>query len=486
MLDRQVIGSIDASEGGSLTMDNQSSIDLPKGGIVTAQGITYEGDVSVAMSWIDPSADDLAQRMIGDLSGLDEDGNFRSLSSMGMLQVELSDGAGNELNIGPGETAELKFPIPSSLMNKAETTIPLWSYNEGIGTWIQEGIAQKEGDFYIGIVSHFSSWNVDFMTDPIEITGQVLIQTEEGSTTAGSYLQVNVCSELIGRKGGWLCDDGSFRFYNFPKGEKFRLKVIDRCGGELFGETFGPFQNDEELGAINVVVTENLVNVKGIALTCDGVPVVNGSVSVKQGGKNFRYPIGEDGAFDFTIDFCNQESAILEVVDLDALFSKEIEISNEDQSVDVGALRLCDELSNFILFEVDGREAHIFEPVSVEIIEFDDPNGESVYRVTLTHQGDGGSNDTLAQRALMSIGLTNPTLELVDGIQISFVDDTFFCETNFDDIPLSDLTLTSVGVETGDVLAGTFSTTSITCLDWLTAEVFEGQVVEGQFSVTIE
>ena len=171
---------------------------------------------------------------------------------------------------------------------------------------------------------------------------------------------------------------------------------------------------------------------------------------------------------------------------MDALFSKEIEISNEDQSVDVGALRLCDELSNFILFEVDGREAHIFEPVSVEIIEFDDPNGESVYRVTLTHQGDGGSNDTLAQRALMSIGLTNPTLELVDGIQISFVDDTFFCETNFDDIPLSDLTLTSVGVETGDVLAGTFSTTSITCLDWLTAEVFEGQVVEGQFSVTIE
>ena len=106
--------------------------------------------------------------------------------------------------------------------------------------------------------------------------------------------------------------------------------------------------------------------------------------------------------------------------------------------------------------------------------------------MTLTHQGDGGSNDTLAQRALMSIGLTNPTLELVDGIQISFVDDTFFCETNFDDIPLSDLTLTSVGVETGDVLAGTFSTTSITCLDWLTAEVFEGQVVEGQFSVTIE
>lgn len=37
MLDRQVIGSIAASEGGRLTMNNRSSIELPKDGIILIQ-----------------------------------------------------------------------------------------------------------------------------------------------------------------------------------------------------------------------------------------------------------------------------------------------------------------------------------------------------------------------------------------------------------------------------------------------------------------
>lgn len=487
MLDRQVIGSIEASEGGRLTMNNRSSIELPKDGIVTAQGAPYAGDVAVAMTWIDPSADDLAQRMIGDLSGLDQDGSFRSLSSMGMLQVELSDAAGNELNIGLGETAELKFPIPSSLMDKAESTIPLWSYNEDIGTWIQEGTANKEGDFYVGSVSHFSSWNVDFMTDPIEITGKVLIQTEAGEEGTGSYLQIYVCSEVIGRKGGWLCDDGSFSFYNFPKGEKFSLKVLDRCGGELFNETFGPFQNDEELGDVSVIISEDIVDVKGTALTCDGEPVVNGSLSVRQAGRNFSYPIDENGVFDFTIDFCDKESAILELVDLDALFSKEIVLSNEEQSVDVGALRLCDELNNFALFQVDGREANLFQPISIEVEEVDDSFGGSFYKVEIFIESNGINSDSIQEQSLqISLGLDAPSLELQEGILISFLDGNFVCNTIADDFPVSDMNLTEVGVTSGSVIAGTFSTTTMTCLDWLTGEAFEGLVVTGGFSVTIE
>ena len=393
MLDRNIIGSVDAAAGGQLTMNNNAAITLPKGGVVNSQGASYTGNVNVAMSWIDPSADDLAQRMIGDLSGLDEDGNYRSLSSMGMLQVELLDASGNELNIGPGETAELKFPIPSSLESKAESTIPLWSYNEEIGTWIQEGTAQKEGDFYIGVVSHFSSWNVDFMTDPIEIKGKVLIQTEGGADAAGSYLQVYVCSEEIGRKGGWLCDDGAFSFYNFPKGEKFKLKVLDRCGGELYRETYGPFQNDEELETIKVVVSENMVNVKGFALTCDSDPVTDGVLSIKQGGQVFKYPIGDDGSFDFTIDFCSEASAKMVLIDLENSLSKEITISSQDKSIDLGELKLCEEITNFISFTVDGREPSVFTPVEYEILDGADSVGSGAFGVLIKYSE--GNIDTV-------------------------------------------------------------------------------------------
>ncbi len=488
MLNRTVIGSIDALEGGRLTMNNRSAIELPKGAVVTAEGSIYEGDVDIAMSWIDPSGADLAQRMIGDLSGLDEDGNFRSLSSMGMLQVELSDAAGNELNIGPGETAELTFPIPASLMDKAKSTIPLWSYNEDIGTWIQEGTADKKGDFYVARVSHFSSWNVDYMTDPIEISGKVLIQTEAGDDTAGSYLQVYVCSELIGRKGGWLCDDGSFRFYNFPKGEKFRLKVLDACGDEIFGESFGPLQNDEVLETITIDANQNMVNVKGLALTCEGEAISNGALSIQLGDKNFRYPIEDNGVFDFTIDFCSEASADMTVLDLDNLFSEEIAISGQDRTVDVGELRLCDALSNFMLFQVNGREASIFQPVRVDIVEVD-TIGVRFYQVDILNvasETDIETDSVLVQRALITIKIDTETLELEGVSLISFTDETFLCSIDLDISTDVVLTLTEVGVDSGSVIAGTLRSTATRCFDWFTGESFEGEVMEGEFSVIVD
>jgi len=192
-----------------------------------------------------PTDEDLAQLMIGDLSGINFQGNLVTLRTMGMIQVELIAEDGSELNIVPQLPATLRFPIPEEVRSAALPTIPLWSYDENGGVWVEEGEAFLNGNFYEGEVTHFSSWNVDFFMDPIEITGVVSFTVEENTgaegTIGGSFLQIYVSSERIGRKGGWLCDDGSFRFFNFPKDEVFDLTILSRCDDILFQETFGPF-----------------------------------------------------------------------------------------------------------------------------------------------------------------------------------------------------------------------------------------------------
>jgi len=42
-------------------------------------------------------------------------------------------------------------------------TIPLWYYDTTKGYWVEEGSATRSNDykFYIGIVTHFTSWNLD-------------------------------------------------------------------------------------------------------------------------------------------------------------------------------------------------------------------------------------------------------------------------------------------------------------------------------------
>ncbi len=358
MLDREMIGSISSPTGGTLNQTNGASIELPANGIVDNMGAPYTGEVSVAMAWIDPSAEDLAQRMIGDLSGIDEVGTLRSLSSMGMLQVELIGSDGSILNLDEGANATLTFPIPIALRNHATPTIPLWSYNEVEGIWVQEGEAYREGNAYIGDVSHFSSWNVDFMTDPIEITGVVNFdtQTEEGNNiVGGSFLQIYVCSELFGRKGGWLCEDGSFRLYNFPKDESFELKVLDRCNETVFSETFGPFSSDQDLGEITVSQSETFtVQITGNALNCEGDPVTDGFVTVSQGENRDQFPLNDDGSFEIGYVYCDGPDIGVEVTDLIGLqMSEELIIENGETTAVFEDVSVCEEVGDIIFLDAE-------------------------------------------------------------------------------------------------------------------------------------
>jgi len=63
--------------------------------------------------------------MVGDLSAIDMEGNPRSLATYGMLQIELLDASGNELNIAPGNTATLQFPVPTELRASAPHYSPM-------------------------------------------------------------------------------------------------------------------------------------------------------------------------------------------------------------------------------------------------------------------------------------------------------------------------------------------------------------------------
>lgn len=365
MIDRIVVGNIDASSGGSLSNLDGAKLDLPPNAIVDNSGEIYNGAVAIAMAWIDPSTEDLAQRMIGDLSGINENGELQALRTMGMIQVELIADDGSLLNLSQGSLATLTFPIPSELMPIAAPTIPLWSYNETEGIWLQEGEAFLENDTYVGEVSHFSSWNVDFKYDIIEISGQVKInvsnQLSERTVVVGaSFLQVFVCSDLIGSIGGWLCEDGSFSFYNFPKDERFELKVLDICGKVIFQDTYGPFSESVDLEEIvidDLLLNNSMVNIRGRAVNCNNEIVSNGYVRVASGEQINRYPLDDDGTFDLSYFRCDLDSIELQIADVDATqTSEEITFDSNDPTQEFLEISVCNDLDNFISIDIEGLE----------------------------------------------------------------------------------------------------------------------------------
>ena len=478
MKEYEIIGSVSSSEGGSLSLNTGAAIKLPANGIVQSTGEPYTGEVSVAMAWIDPSSDNLSREMVGDLSGIDSEGNIRSLSTFGMLQVELIGTQGQLLNLGAEQVAELRFPIPPSMSNQTEPSIPLWSYEELIGTWIQEGNAILDGGFYVGEVGHFSSWNVDFMTDPIALEGEIILKSDDKSTVA-SYFQIFVCSDKIGKKGGWVCEDGSFRFYNFPKEQEFYLKVLDKCGDIIYKESYGPYTEDTDIGKIEVINSQSTSKIFGNLVDCNGMPVTNGAISVLQGDRSTSFPVDELGQFEFGFDFCDDKSATLIAIDQTARLSAIAALPASKEVIEVSDIKVCDELTDYIAISIDGAAERLLTPnifVFVDGNSTSDSTDKQIIKILFERE-----DSIREERFALYFHHPDSGKENI-GFKLEYYDDKINCKVS--DATMFEVSLTEFGLKSGDFIAGTFTGT-FECLDWNDQGKATEKTFSGSFKVPI-
>lgn len=358
MVEKTTLSEVNNSEGATLNHASGAKISLPANGVVDENGQLISGNYKIAMTWIDPSGEDLAQRMVGDLSGIDTEGNLQALGSFGMLQVELNADNGQALNLKEGSFANLEFPVPASMVNNAPATIPLWSFDEENGYWVEEGQANLVDNYYIGEVGHFSTWNVDTKDDPVDISGQFVIDNY-GRPLPPSYFEVALCLPNGTSVGGWLCDDGSFTFLNTPQGETFTLKLIDYCGETVYSEVIGPFNEETfDLGVIEVMSSTvlSVQAISGNAINCDLAAVTDGFVQVQYQDLFQIHPLNDDGSFDFLVTTCEDFEVLFQVIDNATIYGSDwVSVSNIDGVYDFNDVIVCTELENYIHFVIEGH-----------------------------------------------------------------------------------------------------------------------------------
>ncbi|MBK9636993.1 MAG: carboxypeptidase regulatory-like domain-containing protein [Bacteroidetes bacterium] len=165
--------SIQSSTGGSVT-NAGATVVFPANAFVTATGLPYNGPVNITSKHLTTSDPNFGALIPGgDLMAEDSASNSVKLISYGMIGVELTDNNGNPLQLGPGIKANIQLPIASTQLASAPATIPLWYFDETKSLWIEEGIATKQGNNYVGQVEHFSWWNCDDPYPAATISGYV-------------------------------------------------------------------------------------------------------------------------------------------------------------------------------------------------------------------------------------------------------------------------------------------------------------------------
>jgi len=151
-----------------------ASVTLPANALVNATtGAPATGPATLQLTPWDIAGIDL-EAMPGNGRALDGAGNVVDLISAGMMTVDFFDTAGNKLQIAAGQSATIQMNLPVGTTGiggnpVAEgTSIPLWHFDEVRGLWIGEGsgvvVATQTGLAVKGTVSHFSTWNWDYVT----------------------------------------------------------------------------------------------------------------------------------------------------------------------------------------------------------------------------------------------------------------------------------------------------------------------------------
>lgn len=170
-----VTHTFEASTGSNAALAGGSAVQIPANGLVDDTGNTYSGRVKMSVRYLDPTAGNFGVLVPGgDMLARREDQSTSVLYSYGILRVQMTDLGGANLQLAPGSTSTLIMNIPEEQQATAPETIPLWYFDEEAGVWQEDGSAKRDGNRYVGTVTHFTDWNCDEPTEGATIVGRLV------------------------------------------------------------------------------------------------------------------------------------------------------------------------------------------------------------------------------------------------------------------------------------------------------------------------
>lgn len=356
-------GTVDAVAGGTTSTTNGATITLPAGGVVLASNSSaYTGTINIATHWLDPSdMQKTSLTMPGDLTGVDSAGHLNVLQTFGMLAVELTGSNGELLQIAPGKTALLHFPLPSSLQSIAPVYIPLWYFDETKGVWVQEGHAVKNGNSYDGEVSHFSYWNCDVGLPLVNFTAQVV----DTALNALSNIPVTVSVEdqsLFSRVS--YTDTTGYVQGMIPANKNLKIDIAAPCNQRISVKVISVANEPVDLGTIKVNLEEYGAVLQGTVTKCNGSPVTDGYVIISGLGGNNIINV-TNGSFSATGIIC--PGAFSGIIAYDRQTSQQSTVQNITLTAglnNVGTLQACTAVAanEIITIEYTGNPSQTFTP----------------------------------------------------------------------------------------------------------------------------
>lgn len=350
LLTDKVTTTINSGQTAAVSLPNGVKVTFD-GSFKTTAGAAYVGPVDVILNGLEASDPELFRKMPGMLFARNAAGEAKLLETYGMMNVSLRGSSGQRLQIV--NKAQIEMNITGAQMASAPATMPLWHFDENLGYWVEEGLANKVGNKYVGEVSHFSWWNFDLPIAGAIVQLQIKLVNGSGNPLA------HVHTTLV-RSGGSASFASETEINGtitgpVPANEVLTLKVYDGCGNLVHTQSIGPFSANTVLPDItlNLTATQHTV-LSGSLKKCDNSNVTNGYVGIHYGGQTFVAMV-TNGTFNFGMLICSSNSVTLIAEDLDShQNSGTLNYLLSSPATNVGNLLTCNSSVESITYSIDG------------------------------------------------------------------------------------------------------------------------------------
>jgi hypothetical protein len=455
LLSQTLVGMVNAGAGGTIQVPGGAKLTFTASSIVRPDGSVYHGQVRVFARFLDPTDRAAsALSMPGNLSALNASGELQQLSTFGMIGVELYSTMGQKLNVSEGSLVEIRIPIDPAIASSAPNEIPLWHYNEADGYWIEEGLAQKVGNEYVGAVGHFSWWNYDAPYPSVNVQGKVFLNNLQ-TPAVGVHVWIGPANQGT----GWGCGHGETDLTGFysgaiPKDMPLKIWIYkwnSGCVGgnaELYTADIGPFSADVTLPDI-IINDPNIqtLEVKGRLVDCNNAPVTNGYAKVNISGfQSYILITDVNGDFSYTQPYCSVTPVTGSIIGYDLDKNNESVLQNftfNNNSANLGDITVCISLTEFVEYSLDGGSTVTLPDPTGSIYQDSFPSTDFNTRIEASIVN--GKSCTIG---FMSNTISTGTFPL----RILYVDNL---EVNMSQSNLS-TTVTSAALNQGDLIIGTF------------------------------
>ncbi len=169
---------INASQEATVTdTSGNSKLTIPANSL-TQQGTPYNGTAVVSLTAFDPTDQNEAQAFPGEYIGKAANDTVAPIKSFGFADISITDQNGAELQLSAGKPATLSITVPASMQTEASqlASCPLWWFESAAGLWEEQGqaIYNATSESFTGDITHFSTWNFDFMYRTAFVSGRIV------------------------------------------------------------------------------------------------------------------------------------------------------------------------------------------------------------------------------------------------------------------------------------------------------------------------